>query len=102
MNFFFHYLFLDLGSEVEKLHVIHYLVNSMPALQRTTLQYIIVFLSEVIAHNEKNKMDIKKILPIFSSILMKPTAEDGAFIPTDLPKIQNILRLFIEHYSKIF
>lgn len=123
MTPFIQYMALDdIVSPDQKLTQARTLLNSLPAPRRHLAHFILFLVSEVSENSDTNRMDAKKLLPIFTPIFFKPL-EGGFFFllfniflltidlflkkkleltQLELAKLQKVLKFLLENHNELF
>jgi len=85
-----------------QLRFLHHLVNRLPPLHRSLLDYLFSFLVRVAANSDKNKMAPPNIATVFAPALLRRFDRDPMASMADSSKINAIVVVLIQDFDFMF
>jgi serine/threonine protein kinase len=83
-------------SEPGRVAALRALLTSLPATHQVTLSYLFDFLSAVIAHSDRNKMDVNNVVTAFGpGFLPRDASGAPTGLLTDAPRLYGVLKLML-------
>lgn len=95
-------LIAALDTFEEKINVLKHLISNLPVEERVQAEMLLLLLHLLDDHSSKNQLPLRKSLPLFRPLFLRPSVEDGQSEVSDAQAAISVVRFCLDNRTVIF